>query len=415
MRYAKLLLIILVAFIGCSPPPAPSPQSPEIKAFHKPGRHHHKHRSLMAREKPRRGRSHAQVRLNDAGAIERFDVPQGLTPANLVQAYAIPAGGAGVTVAIVDAMDNPNAERDLNVYRSTFHLPPCTTANGCFRKVNQNGAASPLPSVDVDWAGEISLDLDMVSAACPACKILLVEAETSLMVDLGAAVTTAVAMGVNIISMSFGGDEDAEVLGEDAAFFSHAGITYVASSGDNGYGSQYPATGAHVLAVGGTTLVPASGSRGWSESAWAGSGSGCSKYVAKPSWQTDACTKRVEADVSAVADPDTGVAVYDAFGGDPSAPWMIIGGTSAATPIVAGIIAATGRAGIDASWFYAHPGVTWDVTDGSNGSCSPAILCEAGVGWDGPTGLGSPNGAAIVSGLPTTVAPAPPAGCAKTP
>jgi hypothetical protein len=352
------------------------------------------HRAVCGDPLPGYARCHARVRIDGEGNVVSNATPSGLTPANLQAAYAIPTtGGAGVTVAIVDAQDDPNAESDLAVYRAQFGLPPCTTANGCFKKVNESGQASPLPSGDTGWAGEISLDLDMVSAACPNCKILLVEATSASNSDLGAAVNTAAALGATVISNSYGGSESSSDTTYDTQYYHHPGVTILASSGDSGYGAQYPATGEYVIAVGGTSLVQSSSSRGWTEGAWSSGGSGCSKYAAKPSFQTDTgCSKRTEADVSAVADPNTGVAVYDTYG---ASGWQVYGGTSAASPLVAGILAASGKAGVDNSWPYANTGDFYDVTTGSNGSCTTKYLCTAGVGYDGPTGWGTPNGAAI--------------------
>jgi hypothetical protein len=345
---------------------------------------------------------HAHYLANPDGSVKSFATPQGYGPTDLQSAYKIPAGGSGMTVAIVDAQDDPNAESDLATYRSTFGLPACTTANGCFKKVNQSGAASPLPSADSGWAGEIALDLDMVSSACPSCKIILVEASAATTADLGAAVNTAAALGAMAISNSYGGTEDGSEASYDSEYYYHPGIAITASSGDSGYGASYPATGAHVIAVGGTSLSTATGARGWTETAWNSGGSGCSSDVAKPTWQTDAsCAKRMEVDIAAVADPNTGVAVYDTYGGS---GWNVYGGTSAASPLVAGIIAATGLNGSkqmsDASWFYSHKGDLYDVTSGSNGTCSVAYECDAGVGYDGPTGWGTPN-AALWSGTGT--------------
>jgi len=164
----------------------------------------------------------------------------------LQSAYEIPAGGTG-TVAIVDAQDDPNAESDLAVYRAKFGLPACTTANGCFKKVNQNGAASPLPTGDTGWGGEISLDLDMVSAACPSCKIILVEASSASNDDLGTAVNTAAAMGASAISNSYGGGEFSGETSYDGEYYNHPGILITASSGDGSYGVEYPAAGEYVL------------------------------------------------------------------------------------------------------------------------------------------------------------------------
>jgi len=262
---------------------------------------------------------------------------KGYSPAELKSAYAIPTElGAGATVAIVDAYDNPNAESDLAVYRSTWGLPPCTSANGCFRKANQRGAASPLPSTDSGWATEISLDLQMVSAACPLCRLLLVEADDTSYSDLGQAVNYAATLGVAAISNSYGGDEDQDTVDYAARYFTHPGIAVLAASGDDGFRVEFPAAAPGVIAVGGTTLNHAANARGWTESAWHDGGSGCSTLQPKPAWQHDeGCSGRTVSDVSAVADPNTGPAVYDTFSGG----WTVIAGTSAATPIIAAMYA----------------------------------------------------------------------------
>jgi subtilase family serine protease len=323
--------------------------------------------------------------------------PRGLNPADLQGAYKLPSSTAGVskTVAIVDAFDDPNAESDLARYRSQFGLSACTTANGCFRKVNQNGAASPLPAADVGWAEEISLDVDMVSAACPNCHILLVEATSNSFANLVAAVDQAArTAGVVAISNSYGGSE---YSGEtrDQSHYNHPGIAVTVSSGDNGFGVEFPAASQYVTAVGGTALRRASNARGWTETAWNGAGSGCSRYVTKPSWQHDTgCGRRTVADVSAVASPSTGVSVYDTYGG--VGGWLVFGGTSASAPLIASVYALAGNtASITyGSYPYTHTGSLFDVTTGSNGHCSASTryLCTAVAGYDGPTGLGTPNG-----------------------
>jgi subtilase family serine protease len=321
--------------------------------------------------------------------------PSGLGPADLQSAYKLPSGGDGHTVAIIDAQDDPNAASDLATYRSTYGLPECSSDNGCFKKVNENGQTSPLPDPDAGWAGEISLDLDMVSAVCPSCHILLVEADQPSMDDLGTAVNTAVSMGAKFVSNSYGGSEDGSENSYDSKYFDHPGVAITASSGDSGFGASYPATSAHVTAVGGTSLKKDSSARGWSETAWDGAGSGCSQDVAKPDFQSNVdtgCDNRAEADVSAVADPNTGVAVYDTYqeGG-----WGVFGGTSAAAPIIASVYALAGTPGSSDSpnaYPYAASGGLNDVTSGSNGNCSVHQQCNAGTGWDGPTGLGSPDG-----------------------
>jgi subtilase family serine protease len=315
--------------------------------------------------------------------------PSGYGPVDLQSAYALPSasGGSGQTVAIVDAFDDPTAESDLAQYRSFYGLPPCTTANGCFRKVNQSGGTLPMPPPSPDWALEISLDLDMVSAVCPNCHILLVEANTNLNTDLFTAVDTAASLGANAISNSYGGGESSSETSSDV-HFNHPGVAITASSGDDGYGVSYPAASRYLTAVGGTSLTRGGGSRGWTETAWSGAGSGCSAYEAKPSWQTDSgCSRRTVSDVSAVADPNTGVAVL--FGG----LWFTVGGTSASSPIIASVYALSGNASSAGPGYpYSHTGGLFDVVGGSNGSCSPGYLCTAQAGYDGPTGLGTPNG-----------------------
>ena len=151
----------------------------------------------------------AKVQTDAAGAIKSSaTTPSGLTPADLKAAYAIPTSTSTATIAIVDAQDDPDAEADLGTYRKQFGLSACTTANGCFKKVNEKGQASPLPTASTDWAGEIMLDLEMASAACPTCKILLVEADAASIADLGASVNTAATLGASVISNSYGGGED---------------------------------------------------------------------------------------------------------------------------------------------------------------------------------------------------------------
>ena len=329
--------------------------------------------------------------------------PAGFGPADLQSAYHLPTtGGANQTVAIVDAGDDPTAEADLAVYRSTFGLPACTTANGCFTKVNERGAATPLPA-DVGWGVEEALDLDMVSAACPQCKILLVEADQPTGTDLGLSVNTAVKLGATEVSNSYGATESSVTPG-DAAYYTHPGTAIVASSGDNGYGiPSEPAVFSSVVSVGGTSLTKATNARGWSETAWFGAGSGCSAWVDKPSWQTDPnCPGRMVADVSADADPNTGPAIYVTdtpdLQGLPSG-WSVVGGTSASSPFIAGVIALAGNPAkyADASAFYApsaQAGLN-DVVGGTNGifqDCGGDYQCNAVVGYDGPTGMGTPNG-----------------------
>ena len=343
---------------------------------------------------------HQNVR---AKGITPNATPSGLGPADLRSAYKLPAnGGAGQTIAIVDAYNDPNAEADMNTYRAQYGLPSCTKASGCFRQVNQTGG-SRLPRNNTGWAGEISLDLDMVSAIAPNAHIILVEASSATMTNLGTAVNTAVSMGAKFVSNSYGGGESSSDPSYDASYFNHPGVAITVSSGDSAYGVEYPAASRYVTAVGGTALKRDSSARGWSESVWKtnsseGAGSGCSAYDAKPSWQKDTgCARRTVADVSAVADPATGVAVYQTYGGN---GWAVYGGTSASAPIIASVyaLAGTPSAAVPAAVPYAHTSALFDVTTGNNGSCSPAYLCTGGVGFDGPTGLGTPNGLAAFTG-----------------
>jgi len=333
--------------------------------------------------------------LRTAAAVTPNATPSGLGPADLASAYKLGAGGVGATVAIVDAYDDPNAESDLAVYRAQYGLPACTTANGCFKKVSQTGSTSSLPRGNRGWAGEISLDVDMVSATCPSCHILLVEAKTPTDANLFTAEDTAVALGAKYVSNSWGGSEASNQTTYDT-HLNHPGVAITVSSGDDGNGVEFPASSRYVTAVGGTSLTKAtSTTRGWTEKVWSGAGSGCSSYETKPSWQTvtTGCAKRAEADVAAVADPNTGVAVYQTYG---ASGWSVYGGTSAAAPIIAAVYALAGTPGSSdtpASYPYAHPGSLFDITSGNNGSCG-APQCTAGTGWDGPTGLGTPNGTA---------------------
>jgi hypothetical protein len=319
------------------------------------------------------------------------NTPAGYGPSDLTSAYAATGGGSSsTTVAIVDAYGYSSAEADLGTYRSQFGLPACTTANGCFKKVNQAGQQSNYPRDNTGWAQETALDLDMVSAMCPNCKILLVEANDSSFGNLAAAENEAAALGAHVISNSYGGGENGS--GPYEGFYNHAGVAITVSSGDSGYGVQFPASSPHVTAVGGTHLVRSSGGRGWTETVWNGAGSGCSGMYAKPSWQSDPlCSNRMEADVSAIADPNTGVAVFAPVSRR-SSGWLVFGGTSVAAPLVAGVYGVNGGAVNYGSNPYGATSALFDVTSGTNGNCGGTYFCTAGAGYDGPTGLGTPNG-----------------------
>ncbi len=292
----------------------------------------------------------------------------GLHPADLQSAYGLPAGNPGGTVAVIDAFDDPAAEADLAVYRAAFGLPACTSLNGCFRKLNERGAGGPLPAANAGWSQETALDLDMVSAACPRCSIVLVEADSSSLDDLGSGVDAAAALGPLAISNSYYAAEWAGELAEDG-HFRHPGIAITASSGDHGYPS-YPAASQYVTAVGGTTLTRTGAS--WSETPWAYAGHGCSAYTGAQPWQIGSpCPTRSAVDVAAVADPQTGVAFFQALGGG----WRVAGGTSVGAPLVAAAYALSANP--------AGPGFSYQHPSGFR-STGSALM----------TGLGAPNGTA---------------------
>lgn len=359
------------------------------------------------------GTASAQAAFLSDGSCVTFKAIKGYYPCDLQNAYSLPSATAGVgqTVAIVDAFDYPKAEADLGVYRSQFGLPPCTTANGCFRKVNQSGAQGSPPDPDkIGWSTEASLDLDMVSAICPNCHILFVESNSDSFQDLGAGVDTAAALGATQISNSYGapefppggagfsqGETDLDV------HYNHPGAMVVASSGDADYGVGYPASSPYVTSVGGTNLVAAPNGRGWNEIVWnnaliQGAGSGCSQYEPKPAWQHDpSCANRMDNDVSAVADPFTGVATYNTYITSNVGGWQSLGGTSASAPIIAAVYALAGASAASlnyASYLYSHTSAFNDITTGNNGGCGTYIqyFCTAEVGYDGPTGVGTPLG-----------------------
>ena len=328
------------------------------------------------------GRCQAWLRTDVRGFV-RKNTPSGYSPSDLQTAYDLTSysgsNGSGITVAIVDAYDDPNAASDLAVYRKQFGLTAC--GSGCFTKVKEGRQANS------GWAEEESLDVDMVSAICPNCKILLVEAASSSLANLATAEKYATAHA-DYVSNSWSGNEGTKTYDGD---FNVSGVAITAATGDNGYNStaQWPAILPTVTAVGGTTL---SSYNPRTESAWSGAGSGCSKVYAKPSFQSGlntGCSDRAQADTSAEADPNTGVAVYDTYG---TSGWLVFGGTSVATPIIASVFALAGNtSNNNDAYVYSHASSLNDVTSGSNGSCG-APLCTAGKGWDGPTGLGSPNG-----------------------
>jgi len=338
------------------------------------------------------------------------------TPSGATQSVcSTPVSFGGQTIALITAYNAPHIASDLSAYSSYYGLPQCTTSNGCLTIVNQNGGTS-LPSNNSSWALETSLDVETAHMICQTCKILLVEANDSYYSDLGTAVNTAARLGATEISNSYGGSEWSSEISYDS-YYSHPGIAVTASSGDSGYGAEYPASSHNVTAVGGTTLQLNTDNTYANEAVWSDTGSGCSVYESANTWEqslsnwslTNCGAKRAIADVAADADPNTGAAVYDSTSYDGITGWFQVGGTSLASPLIAGVYALAG--GVPANTvasslpYLNFSSLTFhDVTQGNNGSCG-TIMCNAGTGYDGPTGLGSPFG---ISGFSQKVLPPPP-------
>ncbi|MFE1308105.1 S8 family serine peptidase [Streptomyces sp. NPDC058755] len=335
-------------------------------------------------------------------------LPDGYGPADIRSAYQLPVGaGRGRTIAIVNAFDYPTAEADLAEYRRTFRLRQCTTASGCFHKLYVTATGQQTntpPPVDAGWALESALDIDAVSAACPACNIVLVEAANDTIGALLNAVQFArVDLGAKFISLSWGDPNGENAIQPvlDQIYFNHPGVAFVAASGNTGGVVQWPSVSQYVTAAAGTRLnrfpnrIPGpqfNRPQGWYETAWSGSGSGCSTFQPKPPWQTDTIcpNNRTSADVSAVADPSTGLAVYTTTP-DPlnQTGWTIVGGTSLATPLIASAYALAGTPGPNdrpSSYPYANRRALWDIDMGCAGT-----FC-ATLGYDPPTGIGTPRG-----------------------
>lgn len=352
---------------------------------------------------PKPGRAACQSLLRtDHPAVKSLApraLPPGYGPPHIRSAYQLPFGaGRGRTVAVILAFHYPTAEADLAEYRRTYGLPPCTTANGCFQQIYATGTQPP---VDSGWALEAAIDIQAVSAACPACNIQLVEAASDTIGDLVNAIHVARASGTKFISMSWGDGENAVQPIIDQTVFNYPGVAFVGSSGNVGGVTNWPAVSQYVTAVGGTHLrqtpQPIPGPqrnrpRNWYESAWSGSGCGCSLFQPKPLWQTDTICPggRTSADVAAVADPATGIAVYTTTPTpDNETGWLVVGGTSVAAPLVAGMYAQAGNpdpSDRPNSYPYANRHAFWDINVGTAGAFS------ATLGFDAPSGLGSPRG-----------------------
>jgi hypothetical protein len=360
------------------------------------------------------GECKSYVAVDPDGKIHTSFTPEGFGAQDIQSAYNVnPALGSGMTIGIIEGTGYDEIESDLAAYRTQFNLPPCTIASGCLTVINDNGTTSPLPAGSGgEVVVEAALDIDMVSAACPACKMVVVEGGGLGGEALELGQSAAARYGVNSISTSYGGAEDGTEETDHEANYDHPGVGQFVSSGDYGnnvvfpanggtpavMGPQYPSTSAHCISVGGTHLAKVDVSvnpRGWVETAWSSAGSSCSGDVPKQPWApvSAVCGKRASSDISAVADPSTGVAVYV------QGQWTTVGGTSAAAPISAGVFTGAGHGDASPAFVYKHADLFTDVTVGMNGNCG-STLCNAGTGWDGPTGLGTPDQGKLAALVP---------------
>ncbi len=391
----------------------------------------HTHKDVCAKASSGKVGCNARVITDSANvplATTTSPYPSALSPAQLLKGYALSGTTAKQQViAIVDAYDDPNVYADLTTYSQQYGLPVLPQCVGaassssvpCFQKMNQKGQTVSYPTVDAGWSLEIALDVEAAHAICQNCTILLVEATSNSFADLTAADDQAVAQGAKIVSNSWSAGEFSGENTYDTHFYK-PGVVFLFSTGDNGYGVQYPAASPYVTAVGGTSLLLNTDGSYNSETAWSGAGSGCSAYETKPVWQTDlGCAKRTVADVSADADPNTGASIYDTvpYGTSSATGWFQVGGTSLAAPLIAGVYALAGNPSVSTAMNalpYGNASLLHDVTSGSNGTCNGSYLCTAKVGFDGPTGLGTPNGvgafvysatavAATLAANPTTI------------
>jgi subtilase family serine protease len=344
--------------------------------------------------------------------------PTGFSPTAIRHAYGFDqvsfagsaADGTGTTIAIVDAYDDPSIASDLHAFDQQFGLP-----DPVFTKVNQTGG-STMPAPNTGWAGEISLDVEWAHAIAPGAKILLVEASSSSLNNLLAAVDYAAKQpGVAAVSMSWGGGEFSGETSFDSHFLTpagHSGVVFVASSGDSGSPTSYPATSPYVLTVGGTTLhVDGSGNYS-SESGWSGSGGGISGFESQPSYQkgivTQSTTARTNPDVAYDSDPNTGFSVYQTYGNSTSAPWLQYGGTSDAAPQWAALVAIAdqgralaGEAALSSTtllpMIYQLPST--DFHDVTTGTSTGSPHQSAGPGYDLVTGRGTPIANNVIADL----------------
>jgi subtilase family serine protease len=344
------------------------------------------------------------------GITPNSATPTGFSPAQMRAAYDFTIfknGGAGQTIGIVDAYEDPSIEADLGVFTAQFKLRACTTANGCFVKVKAPGV---LPDT-TGWSNEVAIDVEWAHAMAPAAKILLVEARTSLLSDMYAAVDLAVQNGATVVSMSWIAGEYAAETSDDVHFMV-PGVTFVAASGDAGTGAQYPAASPFVVAVGGTTLTVNPSTHGWqSETGWGGSGGGPSAYEPEPFYQVHSqiSGQRGTPDVAYDGDPNTGVPAYSSYycGNLCYIGWTQWGGTSIGTPQWAALFAIANAQRVLAGkatltlpqrLLYTIAQTDYhDITTGTNGTCG--ARCTARSGYDFVTGMGSPKASLVIPDL----------------
>ncbi len=367
---------------------------------------HVRHRQVCDAQEVDGVKCHARVVSDSKGGPRVNAVPSGYGPKQFLGAYnlsGLASSNPAPLIAIVDAYNHPRIASDLDTYSATFGIPKLPSCSGpiknsqtpCFQKMNQNGGTSSFPKSNSGWALEIALDVEVAHAACQNCRILLVEANSASYSNLLKAIDTAVANNAMVVSGSWGSGEFSSENSFDS-HFNKPGVAFTFSAGDSGFGTSYPAASPYVTAVGGTTLLLNPDNSYLSESTWSGTGSGCSVYEAKPAWQHDAlCGNRTIGDVAADADPATGAAVYDSVSYFGRSGWFQAGGTSLSAPLIAAVYALQGvPSGLQANSAPYSQGNSLnlhDIVSGSNGSCGN-YLCTAQLGYDGPTGLGTPNG-----------------------
>lgn len=349
------------------------------------------HRAVCGTPQPDSMRCHSQVIVgSDHVTPATSTSPSGLSPAQIKSAYGFStssSSGSGKTIAIVDAYDDPNAEKDLGVFSAQYGLPSCTTANGCFTKVNQTGGTS-YPRMNSGWSLEISLDIQWAHAIAPGAKILLVEAKSANSNDLFTAEDYA-STHATYVSNSWGGSESSSESSWDP-HFTTLGVSYFVSSGDAGLPAQYPSSSPNVISVGGTTLAFNTDGSLKSETGWASGGGGCSVYESATNAQfavENLCgTKRATPDVSLDADPASGVSVYDSVRYSGQSGWFVVGGTSASSPMWAARSADSGAL-VNAAYVYANNISYRDITAGGNtaGCLLGYDLCSGRGSWTGAT------------------------------